>query len=300
MNLEGTIVAMITPFTSDDKIDEEGYRSNINFLIENGVDGLLAAGTTGESATITHEEQRRLIEILVEETDGRVATIAGAGSNSTKEALGLVQFAEDTGADFALVITPYYNKPQPHGLIEHYKTMNDNTDIPIIIYNVPSRTGTDIDVETIASVAKMDNIVSIKEANPDLDKVSKLHKRLINDDLEDCFSILSGNDDLTVPMMSLGAKGVISVLANVDPLRMSSMVNNCLDGSYSKAMDLHYELYDLMKILFIESNPAPAKEALNILNRPAGHLRLPLAPLKKENKEALNKILKELKLTNQK
>lgn len=296
MNFEGTAVAMITPFTSDDKIDEEGYRSNINFLIENGVDGLLAAGTTGESATITHEEQRRLIEILVDEADGRVATIAGAGSNSTKEALSLVQFAEDAGADFALVITPYYNKPQPHGLVEHYNRMNDNSDIPIIVYNVPSRTGTDIDVETIATVAKMDNIVAIKEANPDLDKVSKTQKALLNEGLEDKFSILSGNDDLTVPMMSLGAKGVISVLANVDPMRMSSMINNCLDGNYSKAMDLHYELYNLMKVLFIESNPVPTKEALKFLNRPAGHVRLPLAPLKDNNKEILKNTLKELNL----
>ena len=296
MNLEGTSVAMITPFTSEDKIDEEGYRSNINFLIENGVDGLLAAGTTGESATITHEEQRRLIEILVDEVDGKVTTIAGAGSNSTKEALGLVKFAEDVGADSALVITPYYNKPQAHGLIEHYTTINDHSNIPIIVYNVPSRTGTDIDVETIATVAKMDNIVSIKEANPDLDKVSKIQKTIIDEGLEDKFSILSGNDDLTVPMMSLGAKGVISVLANVDPMRMTNMVNNCLDGSYSKAMDLHYKLYDLMKILFIESNPVPTKEALKMLNRPAGHLRLPLAPLKDENKIKLKEILKNLEL----
>jgi 4-hydroxy-tetrahydrodipicolinate synthase len=296
MNFEGTAVAMITPFTTDDRIDEEGYRSNINFLIENGVDGLLAAGTTGESATITHEEQRRLIEILVDEVDGRVATIAGAGSNSTKEALSLVQFAEKSGADFALVITPYYNKPQPHGLVEHYTTINDNSDVPIIVYNVPSRTGTDIDPETIATVAKMDNIVAIKEANPDLDKVSKTQKILLNEGLEDKFSILSGNDDLTVPMMSLGAKGVISVLANVDPIRMSNMVNNCLDGSYSKAMDLHYELYDLMKILFIESNPVPAKEALKMLNRPACHVRLPLAPLKDENKNNLKNVLEELNL----
>jgi len=296
MNFEGTAVAMITPFTSDDEIDEEGYRSNINFLIENGVDGLLAAGTTGESATITHKEQRQLIKILVDEVDGRVATIAGAGSNSTKEALDLVQFAEDAGADFALVITPYYNKPQPHGLIKHYTTISDNSDIPIIIYNVPSRTGTDIDTKTIATLAKKDNIVAIKEANPDLDKVSKTQKTLINEGLEDKFSILSGNDDLTVPMISLGAKGVISVLANVDPFRMSNMVYNCLDGNYSKAMDLHYELYDLMKILFIESNPVPVKEALEMLNRPAGHLRLPLAPLKNENKEDLKNVLNKLGL----
>jgi 4-hydroxy-tetrahydrodipicolinate synthase len=196
----------------------------------------------------------------------------------------------------ALVITPYYNKPQPHGLIEHYKTINNNSDIPIIVYNVPSRTGTDIDVETIATVAELDNVVAIKEANPDLDKVSKTIKTLQNAGLDDKFSILSGNDDLTVPMMSVGTKGVISVVANVDPLRMSQMVNNCLDGSFEKAMDLHYELYDLMKVLFIESNPVPAKEALNMLNRAAGHVRLPLAPLKDESRMKLNEVLKGLAL----
>jgi len=296
MNFEGTAVAMITPFTKDNEIDEEGYRENINFLIENGVDGLLAAGTTGESATITVPEQKRLIDILVDEVDGRVATIAGAGSNATKDALELVQYGENAGADMALVITPYYNRPQAHGLIEHYKTVNNNADIPIIVYNVPSRTGTDIDVETIVTVAELDNIVSIKEANPDLDKVSKIQNTLQEAGLEDKFSILSGNDDLTLPMMALGAKGVISVVANVDPMRMSQMVNNCLDGSYEKAMDLHYELYDLMKVLFIESNPVPTKEALNMLNRPAGHVRLPLAPLKDENKSKLRDVLKNLDL----
>lgn len=296
MNFEGTAVAMITPFTSNDEIDEEGYRKNINFLIENGVDGLLAAGTTGESATITHNEQKQLIDILIDEVDDRVTTIAGAGSNSTKEALDLVQYAENAGADFALVITPYYNKPQSHGLIEHYKTMNNNSDIPIIVYNVPSRTGTDIDVETILNVAEMDNIVAIKEANPDLDKTSKLQKSLIENQLADKFSILSGNDDLTVPMMSLGAKGVISVVANVDPMKMTQMVNNALDGSYEKAMDLHYELYDLMKVLFIESNPVPTKEALNFLNRPAGHVRLPLSSLNEDNKKSVEKTLKKLNL----
>ncbi len=294
MNFEGTTVAMITPFSSNDEMDEEGYRENINFLIKNGVDGLLAAGTTGESATITHEEQRKLIEILVDEVDGRVTTIAGAGSNSTKEALSLVQYAENIGADLALVITPYYNKPQPHGLIEHYKNMNNNSDIPILIYNVPSRTGTDIDVETIAIVAELENIVGIKEANPSLDKTSKTQKTLIDADLDDKFAIISGNDDLTVPMMSIGAKGVISVVANVDPRRMSQMVNNALDGNYEKAMDLHYELYDLMKALFIESNPVPTKNALKMLNRPAGHVRLPLAPLKDENRAKIKNVLKEL------
>ncbi|MBV1767980.1 MAG: 4-hydroxy-tetrahydrodipicolinate synthase, partial [Methanobacterium sp.] len=193
MNLEGTTVAMVTPFTSDDEVDEPGMRENINYLIENGVDGILTAGTTGESATITHDEQRKMIDILVDEVNGRVNTIAGAGSNSSKEALSLVKYAENAGADFALVITPYYNKPQPHGLVNHYQLMAENTNIPIIVYNVPSRTGTDIDVNTIIQVAEMDHIVAIKEANPDMDKVSMIQKELLENDLEDQFMILSGN-----------------------------------------------------------------------------------------------------------
>ena len=296
MKFEGTTVAMITPFTSDDGVDESGMRENINYLIENGVDGILAAGTTGESATITHEEQRKMIDILIDEVNGRVNTIAGAGSNSSKEALGLVQYAEGAGADAALVITPYYNKPQPHGLVEHYQMMVESSDIPIIVYNVPSRTGTDIDVDTIARVAEMDNIVAIKEANPDMDKVAMTQKKLMDFGLDKKFAIISGNDNLTLPMISLGARGVISVVGNVDPARMSRMVNEALSGDFEGACKTHYELYELMKVLFVESNPVPAKEALNMMGRPAGHVRMPLAPLKEESKAKLKIVLEELSL----
>lgn len=296
MKLEGTIVAMVTPFNSDDGVDEAGMRENINYLIERGVEGVLAAGTTGESATITHDEQRKMMDIMVEEVNGRVKSIAGAGSNSSKEALGLVKYAENAGADAALVITPYYNKPQPHGLYQHYKMLSESTDIPIIVYNVPSRTGTDIDVETIGKVAQLDNIIAIKEANPDLDKVSQIIKKLEEYGNRDDFRIISGNDNLTLPMIALGAKGVISVVANVDPARMSQMVRYALEGNYSEAEKLHYELYDLMKVLFIESNPVPAKESLNMMGRPAGQVRMPLGSLKEENKESVRKVLLDLKL----
>ncbi|MCE5214418.1 MAG: 4-hydroxy-tetrahydrodipicolinate synthase [Methanobacterium sp.] len=296
MKIEGTIVAMITPFTSDDGVDEEGMRENINYLIDRGVEGVLAAGTTGESATITHDEQRKMMDILVDEVAGRVKAIAGAGSNSSKESLGLVKYAEKAGADAALVITPYYNKPQPHGLFHHYKMLTDSTEIPIIVYNVPSRTGTDIDVETIGKVSQLNNIVGIKEANPDLDKISQIVKKMEQLGNREDFNIISGNDNLTLPMISMGAKGVISVVANVDPERMGQMVRYALQGDYNKAMDLHYELYDLMKVLFIESNPVPAKESLNMMGRPAGHVRMPLGPLKEENKEQLKKVLQDLKL----
>ena len=294
MKLEGTIVAMVTPFNNEDEVYETGIRENINYLIERGVDGVLAAGTTGESATITHDEQRKMIDIMVDEVNGRVKCIAGAGSNSSKEALGLVKYAESAGADEALVITPYYNKPQPHGLYMHYLMLAESTNIPLIVYNVPSRTGTDIDVDTIAKVAELDNIIAIKEANPNLDKVSQIMKKLESVDSE--FRIISGNDNLTLPMISLGSKGVISVLANVDPARMSKLVQYALNGNYTEAMRIHYELYDLMKVLFIESNPVPTKVALNLMNRPAGHVRMPLGSLKEENKNKLQKVLQDLKL----
>lgn len=296
MKLEGTTVAMVTPFTTEDKVDEEGMRENMNYLLERGVNGLLAAGTTGESATITHQEQKKMMEILVDEVKGKVAAVAGAGSNSSKEALELVKHAEDVGADYALVITPYYNKPQPHGLYEHYKMLSESTDIPIIAYNVPSRTGTDIDVETIGKVAQLDNMVAIKEANPDLDKVSQTIQKLDQLGIKDEFMVISGNDNLTLPMISQGCKGVISVVGNVDPARMSQMVKNALEGDFKKACDLHYDLYDLMKVLFVETNPVPAKAALNMMGRPAGHVRMPLAPLKNESQDKLRKVLLDLQL----
>lgn len=295
MKLEGTTVAMVTPFTREDKVDEEGMRENMNYLLERGVNGLLAAGTTGESATITHQEQKKMMEILVDEVKGKAAAVAGAGSNSSKEALDLVKYAEDIGADYALVITPYYNKPQQHGLYEHYKMLSESVDIPMIVYNVPSRTGTDIDVETIGQVAQLDNIVAIKEANPDLDKVSQTIHKLKSLDVDD-FLILSGNDNLTLPMISQGCNGVISVVGNVDPARMSEMVKKAIEGDFQRAKDLHYELYDLMKVLFIESNPVPAKEALNMMGRPAGHVRMPLVPLREESQEKLRKVLLDLQL----
>lgn len=293
MSFEGTAVAMLTPFTSDSQIDEEGFRENINYLIERGVDGLLVAGTSGESATLTHEEHRRLVEILIDESNGRVATIAGAGSNSTEEALGLTKFAEDVGADFALVITPYYNKPQQHGLIEHYTHINNKTNIPIIAYNVPSRTGVDINSETIVELAKLDNITDVKEANPDISKTNNTISLLKDNGLENDITILSGNDNLTLPLMSIGAKGVISASANVDPVRMVRMVNSILDGDFETARNIHYEMLPLLNALFIETNPVPVKEAYKMMNLPVGPLRLPLVPMKEENRKILEDVLRK-------
>ncbi len=294
MNFEGTYVAMVTPFTQDKEIDEEGFRSNINYLIEKGVTGLVGAGTTGESATVSHEEHQRIIDILVDEVDGRVETIAGTGSNATSEALSLTQYAYDAGADAALLITPYYNKPQQHGVIEHYTQIANAVDIDLITYNVPSRTSLDMAPETIVELAKVDNISALKEASSDVDKVSKTMKLLRDEGLEDDIVILSGSDELTLPLMSVGARGVVSASANIDPRTMVQMVNCILDGDYDKALELHYKQYDLIKALFIETSPAPAKEALKMMGMPAGPLRLPLVPMLEENRVILRKALEDV------
>lgn len=295
MNLNGTHVAMITPFDKDGNIDEEKYRNLIDFLIENNVDGVVAAGTTGESATITHEEQQKVIDIMIDQVNGRVTTIAGAGSNATVEAQNLVKYAEDAGADAALVITPYYNKPQQSGLYNHFKLLNDSHNIPIVAYNVPSRTGVDLAVDTIVDVAKLDNIIAIKEANPDLNKLASLFNQLNNNDLND-FIVLSGNDSLTLPMMAQGARGVISVAANVLPDKMSQMVNFALEGEYEKSRELSNYLFELMDVLFIEASPAPTKRALNLMGMNVGGLRMPINPISDKNDEILQKVLKKYEL----
>ena len=293
MKFEGTYVAMVTPFKEDGTIDEEGYRQNINYLIDQGVNGLVAAGTTGESATMTHDEHQKVVELLIDEVDGRVTTIAGTGSNSTSEAIELTKFALDAGADSALVITPYYNKPQQHALIEHYRSIAEKNDIPIIAYNVPSRTGINMDVETIVELAKIDNVDAVKEASGSVDKVSDIYRALSLEGLEDDFSILSGEDSLTLPLMSVGATGVISASANIDAKRMVLMVDSILNDDYTRAMELHYEMLDIIRALFIESNPVPVKTAMNLMGMPSGPLRKPLCEMKEENLEVLKKALKD-------
>ena len=293
MKFEGTYVAMVTPFTNDLEIDEEGFRSNINYLIDKGVTGLVGAGTTGESATVSHEEHQRIIDILVDEVNGRVETIAGTGSNATSEALSLTQYAYDAGADSALLITPYYNKPQQHAMVQHYSTIADAIDIPLILYNVPSRTGINMDVETIVELAKVDGIDAVKEASGSVDKVSDIYKALTHEGIEDDFCILSGEDSLTLPLMAVGATGVISASANIDAKRMVLMVDSILNDDYTRAMELHYEMVELIRALFIESNPVPVKTAMDLMGLPSGPLRQPLAEMLPENLEVLKKALKD-------
>ncbi|MEE0942311.1 MULTISPECIES: 4-hydroxy-tetrahydrodipicolinate synthase [unclassified Methanobrevibacter] len=296
MRFEGTYVAMVTPFDKNEQIDEEGFRSNINYLIDQGVNGLVGAGTTGESATIDHEEHKKIIEILVDEVDGRVETVAGTGSNSTYEAADLTKFAADAGADAALLITPYYNKPQQHALIEHYRYVAEKSELPIIAYNVPSRTGVDMTVDTIVELAKIDYIDAVKEASGSVDKISDIYRALQHEGLEDDFNILSGEDSLTLPIMAVGGTGVISASANIDAKRMVLMVDSILNDDYTRAMELHYEMVELIRTLFIESNPVPVKTAMNLMGLPSGPLRLPLVDMKEENLEQLKKALKDSNL----
>ncbi len=296
MNFEGTYVAMVTPFDKNKEIDEEGFRSNINYLIDQGVNGLVGAGTTGESATISHDDHRKIIDILVDEVDGRVETIAGTGSNATSEAIDLTKYALDANCDAALVITPYYNKPQQHAMVNHFQMLSDVADIPIIAYNVPSRTGVNMDVETIVEIAKIDNIEAVKEASGSVDKVSDIYRALTHEGLEDDFNILSGEDSLTLPIMAVGGTGVISASANIDAKRMVLMVDSILNDDYGRAFELHYEMLELIRALFIESNPVPVKTAMNIMGLPSGPLREPLAPMKEENVEVLKKALKDSNL----
>lgn len=296
MNLDGTHVAMVTPLNDDGTINEEEYRNLIDFLIDGGVEGILAAGTTGESATMTHDEHQRVIDIMVDQVNGRALTIAGAGSNATREAMDLVKYAEDAGADTALVITPYYNKPQQSGLYDHFKILNDSNNIPIIAYNVPSRTGIDLSKDSIIDIAKLDNIVAIKEANPDLNKLASVFNELEKNDLLDNFTVLSGNDSLTLPMISQGSRGVISVAANVLPDKMSTMVRKALEGKYDDARKLSNELFDLMDVMFIEASPAPAKRALNLMGKNVGGLRMPLKPMSDKNDVVLQEVMKKYDL----
>ena len=290
--MQGVFPAIITPF-KDGGVYYEGLEENINFLIDNGISGIVSVGTTGESPTLTYEEHQKVIEKTVDTVDGRVKVIAGTGSNSTKEAVELSQFAEDVGADAVLLITPYYNKPTQEGLKKHFGKVAESINIPIVLYNVPSRTAVNLEPGTIKYLyEEYSNITTIKEANPNLSHVSEI--------VNSCdINILSGNDELTLPIISLGGKGVISVLANIVPKEFVEMVDYALEGKFDKAREIHYKLFNLMKLMFVETNPIPIKTAMNMLKMPAGELRLPLCEMKEENKLKLKNALKEVGLLNE-
>lgn len=285
---EGAMPALITPFTKDDRIDREGLRRNIAFVEEGGVSGIVPCGTTGESATLSAVEHEEVIDIAVE--CAKVPVIAGTGSNNTGEALQFTKHAEDAGVDGVLLISPYYNKPNPAGLLAHFKKIAEAIDIPMILYNVPSRTGQDMPVDVITKLAKVENIAGIKEASGNVGKVSQILEQTIDDN----FVVLSGEDGLTLPIISMGGSGVVSVVANIVPDKMSGMVNAALRGDYETARKIHFEIAPLIRALFLETNPIPAKKAAELVGLASGHLRLPLAPMSDANQLKLLTELKKL------
>lgn len=279
----GSMVAIVTPL-SEGEVDYETLGRLIDFQIENGTDAIVPCGTTGESPTLSHEEHDRVVEFTVEKVNQRVKVIAGAGSNSTREALRLTKHAQAVGADGALVITPYYNKPTQKGLIEHFGKLARETDIPLVLYNVPGRTGVKLEPDTIAELSALDNIVAVKEACGSVDQVNKI--------LNLCdITVISGDDSLTLPMIAVGGEGVISVAANIVPSAVSRMVHSALEGKWDEARKGHYYLYSLFQMMFIETNPIPVKTALAIIGRVREEFRLPLCGLSASHRAELEELL---------
>lgn len=287
---KGCIVAIVTPI-KDGSIDYKAFEGLIEFQLKNKTSGIVVCGCTGEPATLSMEEHKELIKYTVDVVNKRCPVIAGTGSNNTKEAIELTQEAEKVGADGALIITPYYNKPMPTGLYQHYKKIAESVSIPVIIYNVPSRTGISIPPETVCELSQIKNIVGIKEASGSLDQVSKIIS-LCKDD----FVVLSGDDSLTLPIMSVGGKGVISVAANIVPLQVAEMVESALNGDWSKAQRLHIELFPIFKVLFIETNPIPVKASLGLMGLINPEWRLPLTPPSDASLEKIKEVLIKTKV----
>ncbi len=290
--IEGAMVAIVTPF-KDGKVDEEALKELIEWQIKAGTHCIVPCGTTGESATMSHEEHMRVVELTIQTVRGRVPVIAGTGSNSTEETIMLTRHAKEAGADAALVITPYYNKPTQEGLYQHFMTVARECKFPMILYNVPGRTSVNMLPETVARCARESRyVIGIKEATGSL--------RQVADVIRLCpkrFIVLSGDDFTAFPTMAIGGKGVISVASNVMPKEMAQMMNACLKGEFDKARRLHYKLFPLFEALFYETNPVPAKTALAMMGRiPTDELRLPLSPMAEANKERLRRVLAEYKL----
>jgi 4-hydroxy-tetrahydrodipicolinate synthase len=288
---QGTGTAMITPFKRDGSIDEQALRRFIDFQIDGGVDMLLPCGTTGEGATLDENETDSVLHIVIEQSKRRAKVIIGAGSNSTAKAVAMTKRAKSLGADGVLSVGPYYNKPTQQGYYEHFKAVAESADIPIIVYNVPGRTGGNIEAKTMLRLAEIPNIVAVKEASGNLGQIMDI----IRDRPAD-FRVLSGDDALTLAVVLMGGDGVVSVVSNEAPALMTSIVNAALEGSVAKARDLHYRLLPLMNANFIESNPIPVKAALAMMGLITENYRLPLVPLADSNKERLSKIVDELGL----
>jgi len=292
LNLRGTHTALVTPFNKEAGIDFEKFKDLIEFQIAEGIEGIVVCGSTGESATLTHNEKIALITTAVETSNGRIPIIAGTGSNDTQSSLDLSVIAKEHGADALLIVTPYYNKPTQEGIYLHFRNIADNVDIPIILYNVPGRTATNVSPEIQVKLAQdCANIVATKEASGDLEQMMKIIKHAPKE-----FLLLSGDDALTLPIISIGGAGVISVISNYAPKMFGDLTRLALAGKYSEAKLILYKLLDLMELNFIESNPIPAKAALTIMGKIEEHVRMPLVPITRQSNNLIKKALKAAKL----
>lgn len=289
---KGSFVALVTPFKNG-KVDSARMKWLVDYQIDHGTNGLVPCGSTGESATLSHEEHKHVNELVIKAARGRVPVIAGAGSNSTDEALDLVRHAERAGADGVLSVVPYYNKPTPAGLYAHFRTIARATKVPMVLYNIPGRTGVNMPVETVVRLSdEFPNIVGIKEASGQMDYTSQLLSSVKNSN----FIVMSGDDSLTLSLMALGATGVISVLGNILPHAMSDLVKSWSQGGAERARRLHLSLFPLMRTLFIETNPIPVKAAMEHLGLCREEMRLPLVPVSPENRKKLIAAIKKCPL----
>jgi len=282
----GSLVALVTPF-NDGEVDYETLRELVNLQVQSGTDGLVPVGTTGESPTLSHEEHKEVIKVVVEEADGRVPVIAGAGSNSTDEAVDLAGYAKEVGADGTLQVLPYYNKPTQEGLYQHFATIAREVDLPMVLYNIPGRCGVNMTAETMARLAQLENIVAVKEASGQLDQVSQIA-------ISCGLTILSGDDSLTLPIASVGGKGVVSVVANIVPTDVKALTDAILEGDFATALRWHKKLFPLSKaMLSLATNPIPIKAAMAMLNMCSDELRLPMTPLDAEQEAMIRQSLKD-------
>lgn len=283
---QGSLVAMVTPF-HDGRVDEPKIRELVEFHVAHGTDGLVPCGTTGESPTLTHEEHKRVVEIVVQQARGRIPVVAGTGSNSTAEAIELTVHAARAGAAGALLVTPYYNKPTQQGLYEHFRAIAQAVpDLPLIVYNIQGRTAVNVETETLARLAQIPNIVGVKEASGSLDQMTAVILACGPD-----FTVLSGDDNLTLPLMSVGGRGVISVVGNFLAREVADVTHAALEGDWKRARDLHLKLYPVSKAMFIETNPIPVKEAMAMLGMIRAEWRLPMCPMSPANREKLRQVL---------
>lgn len=283
----GAFTAIVTPF-KDGRVDEDGLKRLIRFGIDGGVSGFVPCGTTGESPTLSHEEHNRVVELTVKEVAGQVKVIAGTGSNSTEEAIGLTKHAKSVGADACLMVSPYYNKPTQEGLYRHFKTVAETVDIPIVLYNIQGRTAVNIENQTVVRLSHVPNIVGVKEASGNILQMSEVI-RLCGPN----FDVLSGDDQMTFPLMALGGKGVISVVTNIVPQKMSAMAKSMLEGDIDAGRAVHFEIFELCQAMFIETNPIPVKAALALMGKIEPEFRLPLCPPSEANLAKLRGVLEK-------